>query len=93
MCRIREVRHQTVLALLSDPWGQGWDLFGTADRVVDYGALSAATLDWIQIGLIAVGAVVAVAVARAVGSNRQAPRLTIFVLVVAVASMAWLLGT
>lgn len=41
--------------LLSDPLGDGSDLFGTADRGIDYGVLSATAIQWVQFGSIVVG--------------------------------------
>lgn len=69
---------QGAVALLSDPLGRGWDLFGTADRSIDYRAVSPTAIAWVQAGAIVVGHVVAVAVAhdRAVSlfDRRQADR-------------------
>ncbi len=55
---------QAVFSLVSDPFGFGWDLFGTADRRVDYNLLSPTTIAWVQAGAIVVGHVVAVVVAH-----------------------------
>lgn len=43
------------LALLSDPFARGWDLLGTADRRVNYRAISTAVIAWVQAGAIVVG--------------------------------------
>ena len=54
---------QSFLALVSDPIGRGWDLFGTYDMTIDY---TIATADWVQWAQLAallaghVGAVVLV---------------------------------
>ena len=55
---------QQIIAHLSDPFGRGWDLFGTATYLVDYTAISTATIAWTQTAAIAVGHVLAVAVAH-----------------------------
>ena len=55
---------QGIVSLLSDPFGAGWDLFGTSDRAVDFNLLSATAIAWVQAGAIVVGHVVAVVVAH-----------------------------
>lgn len=55
---------QAVIRLASDPFGMGWDLFGTAGYRVDYTLLSTASIAWIQTTAIAVGHVLAVLVAH-----------------------------
>ena len=55
---------QQVVAHLSDPFGRGWDLFGTATYLVDYTAISTDTIAWTQTAAIALGHVLAVAVAH-----------------------------
>ena len=55
---------QALISLLSDPFGLGWDLFGTAGRRIDYNLLSPDTIAWVQAGSIVVGHVVAVVVAH-----------------------------
>jgi hypothetical protein len=39
----------------SDPYGRGWDLFGTAGDAVDWTRVSPATVGWVQLGAIVVG--------------------------------------
>lgn len=65
-----------VVALASDPFGRGWNAFGTDDVVPDYTALSPATIAWVQAAAIVVGHVAGVVVAhdRAV-SRHQSVRL------------------
>ena len=46
---------QVVLALISDPFGLGWDLFGTSGRWIDYFLVSPTTIGWTQVGAIVVG--------------------------------------
>lgn len=55
---------QAVVSLISDPFGFGWDLFGTADHAVDFNLLRPTTIAWVQAGAIVVGHVVAVVVAH-----------------------------
>src|SRR6185503_14927114 len=40
---------QLLLSAASDPFGLGWDLFGTADRPVDFTVLSPFAVWWIQV--------------------------------------------
>jgi hypothetical protein len=69
---------QAGYALISDPLGRGWDLFGTATRTIDYTAVSTAVIAWVQAAAIVVGHVSGVLVAhdRAVArfSRRDAQR-------------------
>ena len=48
---------QLFLSTFSDPFGQGWDLFGTADRRIDYSLLqqSRAWVWYLQVGVIVAG--------------------------------------
>ena len=55
---------QQIIAHVSDPFGRGWDLFGTATYRVDYSIISTDAIAWIQTAAIAVGHVLAVAVAH-----------------------------
>ena len=55
---------QGIIALASDPFGAGWDLFGTSDWAVNFSLLSPTAIAWVQAGAIVVGHVVAVVVAH-----------------------------
>ena len=68
------VEGQAVIALVSDPFGAGWNLFGTADRSVDYTLVSPITLAWVQAAVVVAGHVAAVVLAhdRAVARLPQA---------------------
>ena len=55
---------QQIIAHISDPFGRGWDIFGTATYQVDYTIISTDTIAWVQTAAIAVGHVLAVAVAH-----------------------------
>jgi hypothetical protein len=50
---------QNFYALLSDPLGRGWDVFGTLHHTIDYGIVLAGWVRWAQLGLLAVGHVAA----------------------------------
>ena len=41
--------------LLSDPLGDGSDLFGTADKTIDYGVISATGIWYVQVGALVLG--------------------------------------
>jgi hypothetical protein len=91
---------QTAIALASDPFGRGWNLFGTVDWAPDYNALSPATIAWVQVVAIVVGHVLGVLAAhdRAVErfSGRLAMRsqlpLVAVMVVFTVAGLTLLLG-
>lgn len=55
---------QTFTFLLSDPFGEGWNLFGTADGSIDFTVISPDVVAWIQALAIVVGHVAAVVVAH-----------------------------
>jgi hypothetical protein len=46
---------QAVLSLVSDPFGRGWDLFGTAERAIDYRVVSSRVVSWVQVVAIVAG--------------------------------------
>ncbi|KAA0232819.1 MAG: hypothetical protein JJLCMIEE_01967 [Acidimicrobiales bacterium] len=50
---------QWVFAQLSNPFGHGWDLFGTAARTVDYDTPSATALAWTTLTILVVTHVIA----------------------------------
>ena len=51
---------QDFLRLISDPWGQGWDLFGTANRLTNWTLVSTLVVGWVQIAAIVGGHVLGV---------------------------------
>lgn len=51
---------QDFIALLSDPLGRGWDLFGTFNNTIDYTLVQAAWVGWVQLLALAAGHVGAV---------------------------------
>ena len=46
---------QAIWYLASDPLGEGWDLFGTADSGIDYTIISATGIWYVQVGALVVG--------------------------------------
>ena len=50
--------------LISDPFGQGWDLFGTASSPIDYGLIGQNGIWYIQVALIVAGHVAALILAH-----------------------------
>jgi len=61
---------QKVFVLASDPFGTGADLFGTADRAVDYTVVGVGTIAAVQLAAIVLGHVVA-----AIAAHERAVRL------------------
>ena len=55
---------QSVLSLMSDPFGQGRDLFGSATRAIDYRVVSARVVSWVQVAAIVLGHVAGVVLAH-----------------------------
>jgi hypothetical protein len=55
---------QAAISLLSDPFGRDWDLFGTADRAINYNLLSPTAISWVQALAIIAGHIAAVVVAH-----------------------------
>jgi len=70
------IQGQLIIALLSDPFGWGWDLFGTADYEINAALVGADTVWYSQVCLIVAGHVVAIYLAH-VASLRlvRSPRL------------------
>jgi hypothetical protein len=75
--------------ILSDPLGEGSDLFGTAGYGIDYGVIGSNTVWYVQVGALVVGHVTALTLAHdralAVYDNlRNASRSQYFMLAVMV---------
>ena len=68
---------QNLLALVSDPFGRGWDLFGTIDRTVDYRLVSVTTIAVVQAAAIVIGHVCGVIFAHDRAVERYKPRLAV----------------
>jgi hypothetical protein len=77
---------QAIGYLASDPFGQGWNLFGTATAGVDYGVFPLQDTWYVQVGFVVLGHVAALTLAhdRALARYGEA-RL-------AVRSQYWMLG-
>jgi hypothetical protein len=58
------VRGQFVVPLISDPFGRGWDLFGTVDWAPDIAIVSTQTVWYVQCAALTLGHVAALAVAH-----------------------------
>jgi hypothetical protein len=46
---------QSIIYLASDPLGKGWDLFGTADKGIDYTVIGAKGVWYWQVGALVAG--------------------------------------
>ncbi|MGH3995197.1 MAG: hypothetical protein ACRDSN_22370, partial [Pseudonocardiaceae bacterium] len=55
---------QAIIPLLSDPLGDGSDLFGTASSTIDYGLIAGSTFWYIQVGFVVIGHVAALMLAH-----------------------------
>ncbi len=58
------IQGQMIVSLVSDPFGWGWNLFGTADFEPDYGIVGAGFVWYSQVALIVAGHVIAVYLAH-----------------------------
>ena len=77
---------QAIQYLASDPFGQGWDLFGTASAAIDFSLLSQNNTWYLQVAFVVIGHVAALILAhdRALATYGQAAE--------AVRSQYWMLG-
>ena len=55
---------QSITYLASDPFGQGWDLFGTVDSGIDYSIFPQEDTWYVQVAVVVVGHVCALALAH-----------------------------
>ena len=91
---------QLIIPLASDPFGFGWDLFGTADYRVKLTAINAKHVWFVSIGAIVLGHIIAVYLAHVVSIREmsttaralrsQYPMLTLMVLYTA--TSLWIIG-
>jgi hypothetical protein len=65
---------QYLIPLASDPFGLGWDLFGTKNHFVRIGLVDARAIWYISIGAIVIGHVVAVYLAHCISLRTYADR-------------------
>jgi hypothetical protein len=91
---------QRMFIQISDPFGRGWDLFGTKDYAINWLIVSPGAIAWVQTLAIAIGHVLAVAAAhdraisrypKDVAVRSQYPMLGVMVLYT-VAGLFLLLG-
>jgi hypothetical protein len=68
---------QRMIIQISDPFGKGWDLFGTKDYAIDFTLVSPSTIAWVQTLAIAVGHVLGVAAAHDVAISRYNHRTAV----------------
>jgi len=83
------IQGQLIIPLASDPFGSGWNLFGTVDYSLNISIINARILWFLSVALIVLGHVLAVYLAHRVAirtfSNRalvmksQYPMLTLMV--------------
>ena len=84
------IQGQLIIPLASDPFGSGWDLFGTADYSLNIAIINARVLWFLSVSLIVLGHVLAVYLAhrvairtfsdRALVLKSQYPMLALMVL-------------
>jgi hypothetical protein len=55
---------QSIFYLASDPFGEGWDLFGTANSAIDYSLLSQNAAWYLQVAFVVLGHVAALILAH-----------------------------
>jgi hypothetical protein len=58
------IQGQFIITLISDPFGKGWDLFGTADFAPDLAVVSPETTWYVQVVALVVGHVAGLAIAH-----------------------------
>jgi hypothetical protein len=80
---------QGIKYLASDPFGQGWDIFGTADAAIDFSLISDNGLWWIYFVVVVLGHIAALALAHdralaAYGRIRDAVRSQYWMLLIMV---------
>lgn len=87
---------QQVIAAVSDPFALGWNLFGTADRIIDFFIATSQPIWYVQVGVIICGHVTGVVLAhdRALADfGREAIRsqYAMLILMVALTSLGLLI--
>ena len=68
------VQGQLIIPLASDPFGFGWDIFGTAGYRIDPTVISAKAAWFLSVGAIVAGHIVSVYIAHAISLRRAANR-------------------
>lgn len=68
------VQGQLIIPLASDPFGFGWDIFGTAGYRIDPTVISTKAAWFVSVGAIVAGHIVSVYIAHAISLRRAANR-------------------
>ncbi len=68
------IQGQLIVKEISDPFGWGWDLFGTADWQVQISIVSARLVWFVGVGAIVIGHVIAVYVAHVISTRKMGTR-------------------
>ncbi len=66
---------QLIIPLISDPFGVGWDLFGTANYEINIAVINAKFVWYISVAAIVVGHVIAVYVAHVMAIRKEMSQL------------------
>lgn len=84
---------QLIIPLASDPFGYGWDLFGTARTLIDYGLINTRVTWHVAIAAIVAGHVIAVVLAHLAARARGLRQLPLLALMVAYTVLSlWILA-
>ena len=71
------IQGQLIVKEISDPFGWGWDLFGTADWQVQISIVSARLVWFVGVAAIVIGHVIAVYVAHVISMRKMGARAAI----------------
>ena len=70
------IQGQLIIPLASDPFGFGWDLFGTSERTVNIGIIGAKALWFLSVSVIVLGHIIAVYLSHLISMRLFADRRT-----------------
>ena len=68
------IQGQNLVPLASDPFGVGWDLFGTLDYRIDTGVIGPQLVWFVSVAAIVIGHIISVYVAHVIAARRTADR-------------------
>ena len=68
------IQGQNLVPLASDPFGVGWDLFGTLDYRIDTGVIGPQLVWFVSVAAIIIGHIISVYVAHVIAARRTADR-------------------
>ena len=72
------IQGQAIIPIASDPFGKGWDLFGTADYVTDIGIVTGKSLWFLSVAVVVAGHVTSVYLAHKAAMRLfKDPKLTL----------------